>query len=103
MTNLNAVVSSTGRRHYCFFLCVAGALKSCISESWDTQEEMIKSSAGMQLAASLYNKTAAVVVYELCQDDRFYFIDSRNFPTNKKHLIPKSFSQNEPPVGRINC
>ena len=69
------VEAKTGRRCYTYIIAVSGRLWSlCAREWWGTPEGMHQNAASMATAARIFRHTAAVAVYELRDDDYYYYV-----------------------------
>lgn len=94
-----AVVSSDGRRCYCFIISVSGRLWSLAAlEWWSTEEHMIHEAAAMSAAARIFRHSAAVAVYELRTDDHYHLAHCCDMQINS--MIPASFHRYNVPVIR---
>ena len=63
------------RKEYAYLLCTSGKIKTVIAKWWHTPEETLINKAAMHAAAYAFKKTAAVLVYEHKDGDRWEFVD----------------------------
>lgn len=64
------------RKEYAYLLCIGGKIKSVIAKWWHHPEETLTIKASMHAAAYAFKKTAAVLVYEHKDGDRWELVDS---------------------------
>ena len=101
-TTAAPVADSEDRRCYTYIIAVSGRLWSlCASEWWGTPDEMRTNAASMATAARIFRHSAAVAVYELRNDDYFYFVHGCELPGTND--APATFHRYAPPVIRRQC
>lgn len=94
------VEAKTGRRCYTYIIAVSGRLWSlCAREWWGTPEGMLQNAASMATAARIFRHTAAVAVYELRDDDYYYYVHGCQMP--QENDAPRTFHRYDFPV--IRC
>lgn len=64
------------RREYAYLLCVGGKIQKVIAKWWHTFEYVRANKAAMHAAAYAFKKTAAILVYEHKDGDRWELVDS---------------------------
>ena len=64
------------RKEYAYLLCVGGKIKKLITVWWSCPQEMTDNMAAMHAAAYAFKKTAAILVYEHKDGDRWELIDA---------------------------
>ena len=61
---------------YAYLLCVGGKIKKLITVWWNTPQEINDNMAAMHAAAYAFKKTAAILVYEHKDGDRWKLVDA---------------------------
>lgn len=64
------------RKEYAYLLCVGGKILKIIAKWWSTPQEMTDNMAAMHAAAYAFKKTAAILVYEHKDGDRWELVDA---------------------------
>ena len=65
------------RKEYVFLLCVSGKIQKVIAKNWwCTLNDMRVEKAAMHAAAYAFKKTAAILVYEHKDSDRWKYAES---------------------------
>lgn len=64
------------RKEYAYLLCVGGKIQKVIAKWWSTPPEAHENMAAMHAAAYAFKKTAAILVYEHKDGDRWELIDA---------------------------
>lgn len=64
------------RKEYAYLLCVGGKIKKLITAWWITPQEAHMNMAAMHAAAYAFKKTAAILVYEHKDSDRWELVDA---------------------------
>ena len=64
------------RKEYAYLLCVGGKILKIIAKWWSTPQEMTDNMAAMHAAAYAFKKTAAILVYEHKNGDRWKLVDA---------------------------
>ena len=59
------------RKEYAYLLCIGGKIKKLITVWWNTPQEINDNMAAMHAAAYAFKKTAAILVYEHKNGDRW--------------------------------
>lgn len=63
------------RKEYAYLLCVGGKIQKVIAKWWSTLQEMHENMGAMHAAAYAFKKTAAILVYERKNGDRWELVD----------------------------
>ena len=63
------------RKEYAYLLCIGGKIKKLITVWWSSPQEMTDNMAAMHAAAYAFKKTAAILVYEHKDGDRWKFAE----------------------------
>ena len=63
------------RKEYAYLLCIGGKIKKLITVWWSTPQEMTDNMGAMHAAAYAFKKTAAILVYEHKESDRWEYVD----------------------------
>ena len=64
------------RKEYAYLLCVGGKIKKLITVWWSSPQEMTDNMAAMHAAAYALKQTAAILVYEHKNGDRWELVDA---------------------------
>ena len=64
------------RKEYAYLLCIGGKIKKLITVWWSSPQEMTDNMAAMHAAAYAFKKTAAILVYEHKNGDRWELVDA---------------------------
>ena len=64
------------RKEYAYLLCVGGKILKIIAKWWSTTQEAHENMAAMHAAAYAFKKTAAILVYEHKNGDRWELVDA---------------------------
>ena len=64
------------RKEYAYLLCIGGKIKKLITAWWSTAQEAHENMAAMHAAAYAFKKTAAILVYEHKNGDRWELVDA---------------------------
>ena len=64
------------RKEYAYLLCVGGKIKKLITVWWNSLQEINGNMAAMHAAAYAFKKTAAILVYEHKDGDRWELVDA---------------------------
>lgn len=64
------------RKEYAYLLCVGGKILKIIAKWWSTPQEINDNMAAMHAAAYAFKKTAAILVYEHKDGDRWELVDA---------------------------
>ena len=64
------------RKEYAYLLCIGGKIKKLITVWWSTPQEMTDNMGAMHAAAYAFKKTAAILVYEHKDSDRWELVDA---------------------------
>ena len=64
------------RKEYAYLLCVGGKILKIIAKWWSTPQEAHENMAAMHAAAYAFKKTAAILVYEHKDGDRWEMVDA---------------------------
>ena len=64
------------RKEYAYLLCIGGKIKKLITAWWSTSQEAHENMAAMHAAAYAFKKTAAILVYEHKDGDRWELVDA---------------------------
>ena len=64
------------RKEYAYLLCVGGKINKLITVWWNSPQETIGNMAAMHAAAYAFKKTAAILVYEHKESDRWELVDA---------------------------
>ena len=64
------------RNEYAYLLCVGGKILKIIAKWWSTPQEAHENMAAMHAAAYTFKKTAAILVYEHKENDRWELVDA---------------------------
>ena len=62
-------------KEYVYLLCIGGEIKDLIVKWWSTSNEMHENMEAMHAAAYVFKKTAAILVYEHKESDRWEYVD----------------------------
>lgn len=63
------------RKEYAYLLCIGGKINKVIAKWWHNPEEICTNKAAMHAAAYAFKKTAAILVYEHKDGDRWGYVD----------------------------
>lgn len=72
------------RNEYVYVLSIGGEIKKVIAKWWSTPQEMRENMAAMHAATYIFKKTAAILVYEHKNGDRWEFADAF-----QEHIVRK--------------
>ena len=64
------------RKEYAYLLCVGGKIRKLITVWWNSPQEINDNMAAMHAAAYAFKKTAAILVYEHKDGDRWELVDA---------------------------
>ena len=64
------------RKEYAYLLCIGGKINKLITVWWSSPQEMTDNMATMHAAAYAFKKTAAILVYEHKDGDRWELVDA---------------------------
>ena len=64
------------RKEYAYLLCVGGKIRKLITVWWNSPQEINDNMAAMHAAAYAFKKTAAILVYEHKENDRWELVDA---------------------------
>ena len=64
------------RKEYAYLLCVGGKILKIIAKWWNSPQEINGNMAAMHAAAYTFKKTAAILVYEHKENDRWELVDA---------------------------
>ena len=64
------------RKEYAYLLCVGGKIQKVIAKWWSTPQEAHENMAAMHAAAYAFRETAAILVYEHKDGDRWELVDA---------------------------
>lgn len=64
------------RKEYAYLLCVGGKIRKLITVWWSSPQEMTDNMAAMHATAYAFKKTAAILVYEHKDGDRWELADA---------------------------
>ena len=64
------------RKEYAYLLCIGGKIKKLITVWWNSPQEIIGNMAAMHAAAYAFRETAAILVYEHKDGDRWELVDA---------------------------
>lgn len=64
------------RKEYAYLLCIGGKINKKITVWWNSPQEIIGNMAAMHAAAYAFKKTAAILVYEHKDGDRWEVVDA---------------------------
>lgn len=64
------------RKEYAYLLCIGGKIQKVIAKWWNSPQEIIGNMAAMHAAAYTFKKTAAILVYEHKDGDRWELVDA---------------------------
>lgn len=64
------------RKEYAYLLCVGGKIRKLITVCWNSPQEINDNMAAMHAAAYAFKKTAAILVYEHKDGDRWELVDA---------------------------
>ena len=64
------------RKEYAYLLCIGGKINKLITVWWSSPQEMTDNMAAMHAAAYAFKKTAAILVYEHKDGDRWKLVDA---------------------------
>ena len=77
------------RKEYAYLLCTGGKIKKLITVWWSNPQEINGNMAAMHAAAYAFKKTAAILVYEHKNGNRWKLVDAyqEGFIIIKPHEI----------------
>ena len=64
------------RKEYAYLLCIGGKIQKVIAKWWNSPQEINGNMAAMHAAAYTFKKTAAILVYEHKESDRWELVDA---------------------------
>ena len=64
------------RKEYAYLLCVGGKINKLITVWWNSPQDIIGNMSAMHAAAYAFKKTAAILVYEHKNGDRWELVDA---------------------------
>ena len=64
------------RKEYAYLLCIGGKIQKVIAKWWNSPQEIIGNMAAMHAAAYAFKKTAAILVYEHKNGDRWELVNA---------------------------
>lgn len=64
------------RKEYAYLLCIGGKIQKVIAKWWNSPQEINGNMAAMHAAAYTFKKTAAILVYEHKENDRWELVDA---------------------------
>ena len=64
------------RKEYAYLLCIGGKIKKLITVWWNPPQEINGNMAAMHAAAYAFRETAAILVYEHKDGDRWELVDA---------------------------
>ena len=64
------------RKEYAYLLCTGGKIKKLITVWWNSPQEINGNMAAMHSASYVFKKTAAILVYEHKNGDRWELVDA---------------------------
>ena len=64
------------RKEYAYLLCIGGKIKKLITVWWNPPKEINVNMAAMHAAAYAFRETAAILVYEHKDGDRWELVDA---------------------------